>query len=445
MLTSLSLLSSAVTSPPHPNVLFLMCDSMDGRVLDPTSAIYPRLEMPNLRGLAKSGVNFVNTYAAAPQCVPSRTTMLSGRHTHEIGAYSNSKGLAASALMVDPACPSYYGNATCDQFAAQQAVAVEATFMESVAAAGPCDVCVYGKVDVGAGVIEAQNAMKSTGNDATVDGWHGGPTLTISGRGADLRRPTKPPPASITNDKDNNVHAEDQKMVGKCIDWLKNRAAMNAANETFAATRSWMLYCSVNIPHPAFNTNATWLAMVNNDAFTAPTWLPKSSFHPADSFMSISKNVWGEDYDNATILKTMRTYYAMCAETDWLLGTVLSAAKSLGLLDNTYIVFVSDHGEMNMEHRQVWKNSMYEASERVPMIIAAPYAPHLNVPANVVVKNLTSLLDVYPTLVDMVGGPSAKVRTVLTCIAFLPSFLPFYYLPTSFLPYFLFLYLLLSF
>lgn len=54
---------------------------------------------------------------------------------------------------------------------------------------------------------------------------------------------------------------------------------------------------------------------------------------------------------------------------------------------------------MNMEHRQVWKNSMYEASERVPLIIAGP-----GVPQGVVVTNLTSLLDVYPTLMSMVGG-----------------------------------------
>ena len=54
------------------NVLFLMCDSMDGRVLDPTSPVHEALEMPNLRRLAAEGVNFVKTYAASPQCVPSR-------------------------------------------------------------------------------------------------------------------------------------------------------------------------------------------------------------------------------------------------------------------------------------------------------------------------------------------------------------------------------------
>ena len=41
-----------------------------------------------------------------------------------------------------------------------------------------------------------------------------------------------------------------------------------------------------------------------------------------------------------------------------------------------YVVFVSDHGEMNMEHRQIWKNSMYEPSVRVPFQIAGPGPCH---------------------------------------------------------------------
>merc|ERR1712048_988406 len=51
---------------------------------------------------------------------------------------------------------------------------------------------------------------------------------------------------------------------------------------------------------------------------------------------------------------------------------------------------------MNMEHRQVWKNSMYEASSRVPFQIAGP-----GVAKGKRVEQLTSLVDVLPTLLDM--------------------------------------------
>ena len=48
-----------------------------------------------------------------------------------------------------------------------------------------------------------------------------------------------------------------------------------------------------------------------------------------------------------------RTYYAMVAETDFLMGQVLEAATARRDWDNTLVIFLSDHGEMNMEHRQV--------------------------------------------------------------------------------------------
>ena len=76
---------------PKPNILFLMCDSMDGRIVDPTSPVSARSATPTFDSLAKAGVNFVRTYAASPQCVPSRTTMLTGRRTDQIRAFSNSK------------------------------------------------------------------------------------------------------------------------------------------------------------------------------------------------------------------------------------------------------------------------------------------------------------------------------------------------------------------
>ena len=245
-----------------------------------------------------------------------------------------------------------------------------------------CLVCLYGKVDVGAGVIEAPGQ-----ENATVPGFHGGPTLSITGRSADIRRPTKPDPINITNDSNNHVHEED---------WLKTKECMEWFDEKHSS--SWMLYCSVNIPHPAFATNATWLESVHEDLINIPTWIPKDKFHPADSYMSQSKDVWRE-FTDAEILAVRKTYYAMCVETDYLLGRVIDKANATGHLENTFVIYVSDHGEMNMEHRQVWKNSMYEASARVPMIIAGP-----GVPAGRRVSNLTSLLDLYPTMVDIVGG-----------------------------------------
>lgn len=92
-----------------PNILFLMSDSMDGRVIDPASPVATYVKTPTLDALAADGLNFVRTYAASPQCVPSRTTMLTGRRTDQIRAYSNDNGLSLDPTGApDEACACPY-------------------------------------------------------------------------------------------------------------------------------------------------------------------------------------------------------------------------------------------------------------------------------------------------------------------------------------------------
>merc|ERR1712195_59792 len=74
---AISLVAALPVSNKH-NILFLMCDSMDGRVLDPTSAISSNLDLPYMWSLASQGVNFASHYSNNPQCAPSRSSMFAG-------------------------------------------------------------------------------------------------------------------------------------------------------------------------------------------------------------------------------------------------------------------------------------------------------------------------------------------------------------------------------
>ncbi|KAH8043360.1 sulfuric ester hydrolase [Aureococcus anophagefferens] len=143
------------------------------------------------------------------------------------------------------------------------------------------------------------NAMQRHGNTPNVTwgtGFHSGPSLPIVTRAADVRKPTKPNPMAITNGDNDHVHP-DWVAIDNCDAWLRNRDS----------DAPFFLHCSLNIPHPSFETNATWL-------------------------------------------KAARGFW--------------DGSSSSG-----------DHGEMNMEHRQVWKNSMYEASARVPLILGGGALP----------------------------------------------------------------------
>merc|ERR550525_2072658 len=96
--------------------------------------------------------------------------------------------------------------------------------------------------------------------------------------------------------------------------------------------------------------------------------------HPYDSYMSASKGMLDEQgsFSKDLLERDMRCWYAMCNQTDQMLGSVWSKAGESGNLDNTIVIFTSDHGEMHMEHRQHLKNSMFEGSARVPLLVAGP-------------------------------------------------------------------------
>jgi arylsulfatase K len=114
-------------------------------------------------------------------------------------------------------------------------------------------------------------------------------------------------------------------------------------------------------------------------------------------YMSVTKNTHGH-FTEEEVLAIRRHYFAMVAETDAMLGQVLDTLEKNGQLDNTYIIFASDHGEMNMEHRQTLKNALYEASARVPLIVAGP-----GLRQGVISDDLVSLIDLFPTLMDIAG------------------------------------------
>ena len=80
-----------------PNVLWLQVDSMDGRLIDPTSPYYDKLLLPEFKKrFVSAGAAFVRHYTNSPQCVPSRTSMLTGRYCSDVGTTNNGQVLARS-------------------------------------------------------------------------------------------------------------------------------------------------------------------------------------------------------------------------------------------------------------------------------------------------------------------------------------------------------------
>ena len=104
--------------------------------------------------------------------------------------------------------------------------------------------------------------------------------------------------------------------------------------------------------------------------------------------------------------KFIQAYLASVAAVDELVGQVLDALEQTGLDDETVVVFTSDHGWGMGEKGYFYKNSLWQESTRVPLIIRAPKITK----AGARCDHPVSLIDVYPTLLDICGLPEDTVK-----------------------------------
>ena len=113
----------------------------------------------------------------------------------------------------------------------------------------------------------------------------------------------------------------------------------------------------------------------------------------------------------AEMAKTARMkllgYYAHIIALDEYVGDLLKTIDEAGIADNTIFVFTSDHGDMQMEHQQFYKMVAFEASTRVPLVIAGP-----GISKGIEILSLHSLVDLLPTFLDLAGAKVPAGHTV---------------------------------
>jgi arylsulfatase A-like enzyme len=98
--------------------------------------------------------------------------------------------------------------------------------------------------------------------------------------------------------------------------------------------------------------------------------------------------------------KQLPDYYGCVARVDESAGTLLKALAERGIQDNTIVAFVSDHGCHFRTRNSEYKRSPHESSIHIPLVIQGPAFNR-----SMMVPELTSQIDVTPTLLDAVGVP----------------------------------------
>jgi arylsulfatase A-like enzyme len=101
------------------------------------------------------------------------------------------------------------------------------------------------------------------------------------------------------------------------------------------------------------------------------------------------------------ITHSVKAYYGSVDQADHLVGLVLDLLEQNGLVDDTMVVYTSDHGEMLAHNGLYFKDCLYEPAVRVPCIIRYPGV----IPAGQVVSQCTEQIDLLPTMFDFAGIP----------------------------------------
>ncbi len=331
---------------PRPNIVFFHAESWDGRALGCMGHPAMQRATPNIDELAARGALFRQTYCSHPICCPSRANMWSGRYTHNCESWNNHKGLQPG----------------------------DATLMDLLHDAG-YRFAVDDHRDIGIGKSDYRSGGHS--HLARVTAWTGPADirLPVYGRGdQDLQIMTR----------EKNAWKGDWEKIARAKEFLHSRADEEDP---------FFLYISTSAVHPSFRTSSYWMDRIDLDGVEVPP--EDEETHPVMEYQQINKN-WRHGFAPETVKMFRAAYYAMCAEADAMVGEVVNEFNDLGLWDDTYFIFTSDHGELATEHHNWYKMSMYEGASRVPLVIKGP-----DIPASRVIDNIVSLIDIFPTVVDM--------------------------------------------
>ena len=201
-----------------------------------------------------------------------------------------------------------------------------------------------------------------------------------------------------------SAHQGDWNVVEENVEWIASRSPDD--------DRPFFLYQGMNIVHPPYTTNKTYYDMIDAEKIEVPEWPELQDMHPCDLQSSMLKGCVPsyseresvEDYYRKRNVR--RIYYAMIAEFDAMVGRYIETVDKAGLSDNTVFILTSDHGDMQMEHRQTFKMTPYDASVSVPMVI---YDPRRRSEPPVIVDDPTQLIDLFPTVLDLAGVPKSMV------------------------------------
>jgi arylsulfatase A-like enzyme len=387
-LSSLGLLLLAAASvwpspaaATRPDVLVFLTDQWNPRY---TSWENPQVRTPNLDRLAREGMIFDACYVPSPVCMPARVSLITGLYPHNHGhaLWSNALQYHAPpehAPMFRDIQRAGYTTAQIGKTHWTSGTSLRAAFKNEAE---------YHRA-LGLDFVMQVNGPPSDareGNPYTTYLKQLGllETLANDMRGRYLKSQYEPRASVLPPE-----HYHDTFVTGEAVKFIAAQPA----------DKPLCLVVSLHSPHPPLDAPGDFATMFDPEKLTLPPNVPDR----------LDRD--GRAIDAAEARRIVANYLGKIAHADACLGRLVAAFEQRGTWTNTLVLFTSDHGELLGAHGKYSKGRFEEESARVPLVIRWPGVVQAGRTAA-----LAEMFDVYPTIVEAIGGeltPGRSARSLL--------------------------------
>ena len=336
------------------NLLFILSDEHSRNI----AGCYgdPVVKTPNIDRLAKTGTRFTNAYASSPICVPTRSSIATGRYVHQTSCWDSAQGYHGQL-------PSWGHHLIAD-----------------------------GHEVNSVGKLHYRDSQDDNGFKREILPIH---MLNGVGWVKGLLRnplPSYEEGAGYANEigPGDSVYTDyDRRVCQAACDWLSNEAAKHP-------DKPWVLFVGFVAPHYPLIAPTEFYNLYSDDQIPMPKLYDTDpdSLHPAVA--AVRKFFNYDDYFDENKVKIARqAYYGLCSFVDHHIGQLLDTLEKNDLSQNTRVIYTSDHGDC-LGERGIWaKSVMYESSVAIPLIMAGP-----GIPQKKIISTPVTHIDFYPTIIE---------------------------------------------